>query len=209
MCCSSRRTISSAACIGVAVGAIGGAVTAGVSTYIADGSVDWEAVGCYAGAGAIVGGVTSIATYGISKAVQTIAQSTNKSLCTATETGSQKVAQGQGYKSFEALKNAQGRAGDNRAWHHIVEQNSTNINRFGAQSIHNTKNVVNIPSGFTGSLHGKITGLYNSINSGITGSSTITVREWLVTKSFDFQYQFGVDVLVGFAKELGITILIP
>lgn len=59
-----------AACVGVAVGAIGGAVTAGVSTYISDGAVDWSAVGCYAGVGAVVGGVTSAAAYGITSAIK-------------------------------------------------------------------------------------------------------------------------------------------
>ncbi len=54
-----------AVCIGVAVGAIGGAVTAGVATYLEDGAIDWEAVLCYSTAGAIVGGVTSAASFKI------------------------------------------------------------------------------------------------------------------------------------------------
>lgn len=39
--------------IGAAVGAIGGAITAGVATYIEEGVVDWDAVLCYAGAGGV------------------------------------------------------------------------------------------------------------------------------------------------------------
>ena len=124
-------------------------------------------------------------------------------------TGTEKVSNGIGYKSFDAFKSAQGAAGENQAWHHIVEQNSNNIAKFGNETIHNTGNLVKIPSGYKGSLHSKITGLYNSINKAITGSEEMTVRTWLSSKSFDFQYQFGVEKLLEFAKELGIIVVLP
>ena len=60
-----------------------------------------------------------------------------------------------------------------------------------------------------GSLHSKLTGLYNSTNKAITGSSKMTVRSWLSTKSFDFQYQFGIEKLMEFAKQLGVKVLLP
>jgi hypothetical protein len=59
-----------AACIGVAVGSIGGAITAGVATYIQDGKVDWQAVFAYSVAGAVVGGATSAASYGIAAGIK-------------------------------------------------------------------------------------------------------------------------------------------
>ncbi|MBQ8614992.1 MAG: hypothetical protein IJ415_00255 [Clostridia bacterium] len=94
-------------------------------------------------------------------------------------------------------------------WHHIVEQNSDNIAKFGAENIHNTGNLVKVPGGFKDSLHSKITGLYNSKNFEITGSTTQTVRQWLSTQSFDAQYKFGVEKLLEFAKQLGVTVVIP
>ena len=59
-----------AACIGVAVGAIGGAVTAGVATYISDGKIDWNAVFAYSLAGTVVGGATSAVSYGIAAGIK-------------------------------------------------------------------------------------------------------------------------------------------
>lgn len=194
----------------VAMGAVAGAAiasgTAMASTKQQDGKVDWETVGVCAGVGAAVGALASGVAYGITNAV------TGGSTITGSQkvvSGSQKVANGKGYKTFNAFKKANGSAGKNQAWHHIVEQNSNNIAKFGAENIHNTGNIVNIPSGYKGSLHSKITGLYNSINKAITGSSNMTVRAWLSTKSFDFQYQFGVEKLLEFAKQLGVTVVIP
>lgn len=62
-----------AVCIGAAVGAIGGAITAGIATYLEDGYIDWEAIACYATAGAVVGAVTSGISYGVSCMVKHIA----------------------------------------------------------------------------------------------------------------------------------------
>lgn len=61
-----------AVCIGAAVGAIGGAITAGIATYLEDGYIDWEAIACYATAGAVVGAVTSGISYGVSCMVKHI-----------------------------------------------------------------------------------------------------------------------------------------
>lgn len=61
-----------AVCIGAAVGAIGGTITAGIATYLEDGYIDWEAIACYATAGAVVGAVTSGISYGVSCMVKHI-----------------------------------------------------------------------------------------------------------------------------------------
>ncbi len=185
----------------VAVGAGIAAGTAAASTYIQDGEVDWETVGICAGVGGAVGALASGVAYGITSAI------TGGS--SATMTGTEKVSNGTGYKSFDAFKKANGPAGENQAWHHIVEQHSDNIAKFGAENIHNTGNLVNIPSGYQGSLHSKVTGFYNSLQPNVTNSTSMTIRQWLSTQSFDAQYKFGVDTLLQFAKELGITVLLP
>lgn len=99
---------------------------------------------------------------------------------------------GTGYGSFDAAKRALGSAGTNKAWHHIVEQNQIGSSGFSATSIHNTKNLVSIESGFSGSIHGKISGHYSSVQ-GYTGG--LTVRQWLSGKSFQFQFEYGLDQL--------------
>ena len=107
-----------------------------------------------------------------------------------------------GYASFEKFKQVFGRAGDGKAWHHIVEQNAGNIGKFGAKAIHNLHNIVRISNGAK-SLHSKITGFYNSIQDFTDG---LTVREWLSTQSYEEQWKFGLEKLTEFAKELGAKI---
>ena len=99
-----------------------------------------------------------------------------------------------GYDSFSAFKKAYGSAGNGMAWHHIVEQNASNISKFGAQKIHNINNVVRLPHG-KGSIHAKISGYYSSKPKYTNG---LTVRDWLKTKSFEEQYEFGRKVLKGY-----------
>ena len=100
---------------------------------------------------------------------------------------------GQGFKSFSAFKNAMGTAGKGNAWHHIVEQHADNIAKFGAESIHNSSNLIKLPSG-AGSIHAKVTGYYNSLMPG-TG---MRVRDYVKTLSYEQQYQFGIEVLKRF-----------
>ena len=171
------------------------------------------ATGVSAGIGAAVGAVATYTGYSIGSALRPETDTTNSSNvdndCSNQVSGTSKVAKGTGYKSFDSFKTANGIAGENQAWHHIVEQNSSNIEKFGAETIHNTGNLVKIPSGFSGSLHSKITGYYNSFQPAITGSENMTIRNWLSSQSFDAQYQFGIDVLLRFAKELNIEVTLP
>ncbi|MFZ6021632.1 MAG: RHS repeat-associated core domain-containing protein [Chloroflexota bacterium] len=104
---------------------------------------------------------------------------------------------GQGYNSFTAFKNAQGSAGSGMAWHHIVEQNPANISRFGTQAVNNTSNLIRLPSGAR-LLHQQISGYYSSIQPLVTGSDILTVRQWLQTKSFEFQWKFGIELIEKF-----------
>jgi hypothetical protein len=99
-----------------------------------------------------------------------------------------------GYRSFDSFKYHQGRAGIGYAWHHIVSQLPANIAKFGEQAIHNTKNLVRLPD-HAGSVHRKLTGYMNSVNSRVTGSETMKIRDWLAQQSWDFQYQWGLELL--------------
>jgi hypothetical protein len=105
---------------------------------------------------------------------------------------------GRGYKSFEAFKRAERYASPGNALHHIVEQNgfqSLNTLKFGNKNIHNTKNIIEIPTG-KGTLHQKLTSHYQSKPLFTNGK---TVREWLSDKSFQEQYDYGIKML----KEFG------
>ena len=176
-----------AVCIGVAVGAIGGAITAGVATYIEEGLVDWEAVLCYAGAGAVVGGVTAAASFKITSAIKSLFPK-------ATPSNTVK-----GFDSYSAFKNEYGSASkyvNNGEWHHIVEQQTVKNGINPGVSVYNTQNTVAIPK----ELHVKISGYYSS-----TYTQGMTVRQYVNTLSYEQQYKFGLDVLTKFASEMGIT----
>ncbi len=101
---------------------------------------------------------------------------------------------GKGYDTFGSFKSNYGKAGKGNAWHHIVEQNSYNISKFDPKFIHNTKNIIRIDN-TAGGLHRKVTGYYNSKQPFTNGK---TVREYLKDKSFNEQYNFGVDTLKKF-----------
>lgn len=96
---------------------------------------------------------------------------------------------GVGFRTFARLKNFIGVAGKNFHWHHIVEQNPGNLAKFGPEAIHNTLNVLRTPA----RVHYVLTGFYNSIQPLVTGSTSMTVRQWLNTKPFSFQLQFGIQ----------------
>ncbi|MEQ3221667.1 hypothetical protein AAA116_19950, partial [Butyricimonas virosa] len=109
-----------------------------------------------------------------------------KILSMAVESGA--GGAGRGFHSFSAFKRAMGNAAEGNQWHHIVGQHADNVRKFGAESIHNTNNLVEIPK----ELHHKINGHYNSTRFGTQG---LTVRDWLKTQSFEAQYEYGMDVL--------------
>jgi hypothetical protein len=90
--------------------------------------------------------------------------------------------------SFSGFKKAMGSAGLGKEWHHIVEQTPGNVNRFGAQAVHNTDNIVPLDKG----IHPRLSSLYSSIQRDITGSSALTVRQWLSTQSYEAQREFGL-----------------
>ena len=100
-----------------------------------------------------------------------------------------------GYASFTKLREAIGDPERTQNWHHIVEQEqgpgNGNFGRFSATQINNKNNIVSIPSG-SKSPHSAISKYYDSVQD-FTGGKT--VREWLSTKSFEEQFDFGVKQL--------------
>lgn len=61
--------VGTAIFVGMAIGYIGGATTAAISTYQQDGEIDWNAVCTYGELGAIVGGTVSGIAYGVTTAI--------------------------------------------------------------------------------------------------------------------------------------------
>jgi len=96
-----------------------------------------------------------------------------------------------GFDKFKKLKDYLGSPGANRAWHHIVEKCQEAKSGFSPQSIHNLRNIISIDN----ETHAKISGYYNSIQYAVTRSNTMRVRDWLAGKSYEFQMEFGIDVL--------------
>jgi hypothetical protein len=95
------------------------------------------------------------------------------------------------FKSFRAFKQFMGKAGDGKQWHHIVEKHKFNLNRFGAEALHNTENVVPLEDG----LHIDVSAFYSSKRPKLTGSDTLTVREWVRTLSYEAQRKFGLEAI--------------
>ena len=54
--------------------------------------------------------------------------------------------------------------------------------------MHNAANIIAVDE----AVHLRISSYYSSIDPGITGSATQTIRQWLSDKSFEYQYEFGV-----------------
>jgi len=92
------------------------------------------------------------------------------------------------FKSFGALKRALGSAGRSRTWHHIVEQRSANVSRFGAEAVHNTLNVGSVPR----KANQILADYYSSVRYWTGGR---TVRRWLDSLSWREQFDFGLDAL--------------
>ncbi|MCP3137958.1 hypothetical protein LXT23_11500 [Pyxidicoccus sp. QH1ED-7-1] len=96
-----------------------------------------------------------------------------------------------GYREWQThggLYKGRGSAGKGKEWHHIVEQTEGNIQQFGPKAVHNTRNVISLDK----ALHDLISAFYSKKRPRITGSTDLTVREWLSTQSYAAQRDFGV-----------------
>jgi hypothetical protein len=94
----------------------------------------------------------------------------------------------QSFKSFDSLKRALGPAGEGNVYHHIVEQRAINVQKFGAEAIHNTQNVVAVPRGINQQIAN-----YYSTKASFSGGQT--VRQWLNSKAYAEQATFGQRIL--------------
>ena len=95
------------------------------------------------------------------------------------------------FKSFDDFKDFMGQAGEGKQWHHVVEKREVNVKRFGSEALHNTENVIALEEG----LHIDVSAFYSSKQEFITGTSSLTVRQWLNTQSYETQHQFGLRAI--------------
>jgi hypothetical protein len=99
-----------------------------------------------------------------------------------------------GFSSFDEFKFVFGPAGKDKAWHHVVEQ-TINSGKFAPELLHNPANLFRLPHG-PGSVHEAISADYSSKIPGLTSNKTF--REWLSTKSFMEQYEYGIEIIKKF-----------
>ena len=70
----------------------------------------------------------------------------------------------------------------------LLSNRAPNLERFGAEAIHNTENVVVVPKAGNQAIA-------NFFSSKPRLTNGLTVREWLNSKSYEIQREFGVDIL--------------
>ncbi|MDU4961607.1 MAG: hemagglutinin repeat-containing protein [Sporomusaceae bacterium] len=145
---------------------------------------------------AIPGAMLSITIKG-GKTVVTVAKTTTRADDVVDlAKGAERVIGSQGFKTFDELKRVLGPAGEGKQWHHLVEQSQIGKRAgFEAEMVNNVDNVIAIPSG-SGSIHSVISGHYSSKPDWAGGK---TVRDWLADKSFQEQFDYGLNYL----KEFG------
>jgi RHS repeat-associated protein len=98
-----------------------------------------------------------------------------------------------GFPSFEEFKRDAGPADKIipfGVWHHLVLQSTAN-QRFGPIRLHNYGNLVPIEE----EVHWEIHRIMESVSPRITGSPKMRLREWLETKPFEYQHNFGINLL--------------
>jgi len=146
--------------------------------------------------------VGAVETVAVSAEAVTIALAPGAvAMSASTMTGATATPPSGGFKawgSYSGFKRAMGSAGTGKEWHHIVEQTPGNVNRFGAQALQNTENIVPMDKG----THTRISALYSSIQRDITGSNTLTIRQWLRTQPYNAQREFGLIAIDKVTKGL-------
>jgi hypothetical protein len=198
----------------VIVGAIIGFGYYGVNYLLSDDPCaqwNWTEAALWSGAGAVLGVAAGAVIVGAILTWQALVP-TATVLCRdgdckneavavgrATQNGLYAIRNGigQGYNSIRAFQNAHGKADPGMNWHHIVNQTRANIQQFGPRAIHNTNNLIKLPSG-RGSLHQQVTNFTNSIRPSVTGSSTLRVYQWLQAQTFEFQWKYGIELIMRF-----------
>lgn len=83
-----------------------------------------------------------------------------------------------------------GKAPKGMNWHHFAEQHLAKNGTFSPQLIYSTENSVLIQSGKS-SPHNAISAFYSPKR---TFAGDLTVRQWIESKSFEFQMNYGKDI---------------
>ena len=86
-----------------------------------------------------------------------------------------------------------GPAGPGYQYHHIVEQGGENDKNIPAEQLHNTDNIVAIPTLVHEAINAK---MYDE-----KPGTGMTYREWLPKQSYDVQRETGIEIM----RELGIV----
>ena len=82
-----------------------------------------------------------------------------------------------------------GAAPPGKQWHHIVPQNGgANEDQFGAEEIHNTKNLALLPTFW----HEVINDYYRTPRPELGG---LTPMQYIADKPYSYQYQYGLAVM--------------
>jgi hypothetical protein len=137
-----------------------------------------------------VGEVSLVAVVGESLAIS-LAPTAVAMVARGTQAGGAAASGFRSWGSYSGFRSAMGSAGEGKQWHHIVEQTPGNVKRFGPHALHNTENVIPLDK----ALHAQVSSFYSSIQQEITGSKTMTVRQWLSTQPFDAQRKFGLEAI--------------
>ena len=90
------------------------------------------------------------------------------------------------FNSERQLKDFLGKAPKGMHWHHIVEKNKAV--QFGQRRIQSIENIVAVPE----KEHNRLSGFYASKQE---FSENLRVRHWLRGRSFEEQYEFGMEQL--------------
>lgn len=111
-----------------------------------------------------------------------------------TATADLGLQSGRAFKSKRELWKFLGNAGDGYEWHHIVEQNKRNTEKFGNNLIQNTDNIVRLKS----EEHREVSALYSSLMSiDDKVGSEMTARRGFVKYEFQELREIGVGILNG------------
>lgn len=102
-----------------------------------------------------------------------------------------------GYKTFTGLKTKLDKK-QGYEWHHIVERCQIWRSGFSPYVINSIINVVLIPH----QIHILISSYYSRKPNKEYNTSAPTIRDWLTGKSFEFQYSFGIKVLMEFGVKV-------
>ena len=107
-----------------------------------------------------------------------------------------------GFNSFRKLKDYLGDPGKGNVYHHIVEQSQIKNNRagFDATWVHNVNNVVKVSNSMNQTINRFYSGKQDIAGFVNTGSQTF--RDWITTKSFQEQYEWGIKVLNYFGVDV-------